>query len=311
MKPNQIKSNRPDDFLSILKLQRLIDAFLLDRKAQNLSRHTIRFYRVELSTFATWAKFQGVELITHINPDVLRSYFIHLQEHGRNPGGVHGAYRTIRVFLRWYAVEFDVIDWANPLSKIKPPRVDVEALPPVPIEHIRALIETCERGKFTGDRDRSIFLFLLDTGVRSGELLALDRDDIDLLGGDVIVRKSKSRKARKVFLGRQARKALRAYLKVREDAAAALFVSIEAERLKPSGLRQILRRRAALAGIPTPTLHSFRRAFALAMVRAGTDLLTIARLLGHADLSLLSRYIRQEADDLRDAHAKADITSNL
>jgi integrase/recombinase XerD len=213
--------------------------------------------------------------------------------------------------LHWYAAEFEPEGWRNPLQKIKPPKVDIKPLEPVPLEHIRAMLETCKRGKFTDERDRAILLFLLDTGVRAGELLALDRQDVDIITGDTIVRKSKSRKPRTVFLGRQTRRALRAYLKLRTDAARALFVSGDGERLKMAGLRQIMVRRAKRADVPVPSLHSFRRAFALTMYRAGVDLLTIQRLLGHSDLSLLERYIKQNAEDLRSAHERGSPVDNL
>jgi integrase/recombinase XerD len=197
------------------------------------------------------------------------------------------------------------LQWRNPINKVKPPRVDIEPLEPVPMEVIKAMLATCGNN-FTGRRDRSIILFLLDTGVRAGELLALDRQDVDPLQGDVLIRKSKSRKPRTVFIGRTARKALRVYLKIREDAARALFVSDEGERLQKDGLRQIMVRRSKRAQVQTPSLHSFRRAFALAMLRTGVDLLTISRLLGHSDLSLLNRYIRQNADDLRNTPSPVD-----
>jgi integrase/recombinase XerD len=174
----------------------------------------------------------------------------------------------------------------------------------VPLETVRALLETCKRGKFTDERDRAILLFLLDTGVRAGELLALDKQDTDILTGDVLIRKSKSRKPRTVFIGRQARRALRSYLKLRDDMARAVFVTDEGERLRMAGLRQVMVRRSKRAGVPVPSLHSFRRAFALAMYRAGVDLLTIARLLGHSDLSILERYIKQTSEDLRGSHER-------
>jgi integrase/recombinase XerD len=187
---------------------------------------------------------------------------------------------------------------------VKMPKADIEPLEAVPLETVRALLDTCKRGKFTDERDRAILLFLLDSGVRAGELLALDRVDVDPLTGDALIRKSKSRKPRTVFIGRVARRSLRAYLKLRDDMARALFVTDEGERLRMAGLRQVMVRRAKRAGVPTPSIHSFRRAFALAMLRAGIDLLTIARLLGHSDLSLLERYIKQNAEDLRGSHEK-------
>jgi site-specific recombinase XerD len=287
-----------------LYLSILVKAFLTDRKAQNLSPRTIRFYRLSLEPFVAWCDTQAAKLITDLTPDLLRDFLIHLEGEGLNPGGRHAYYRSLRAFLRWYAEEFEPLQWKNPMLKVKPPRVDVEPLAPVPMETVRAMLATCD-DTFTGRRDRAIILFLLDSGVRAGELLALDLPDVDLLTGDVLIRKSKSRKPRTVFIGRTARKALRAYLKLREDYARAVFVTNQGERLKTAGLRQIMVRRSKRAKVPVPSLHSFRRAFALAMKRAGVDLLSIARLLGHSDLSLLQRYIKQSADDLRDAHGKA------
>jgi integrase/recombinase XerD len=300
------QSRTPDSFNSLpqdLYIPTLAAAFLLDRKAQNLTKKTLDFYRMNLEIFITWCEAQAVKTIEQITPELLRAFFVTMSE-THKPGGVHAFYRTVRVFIRWYALEFEPLEWRDPLRKVKAPKVDVEPLEPVAIETVRALLDTCKRGKFTDERDRAILLFLLDTGVRAGELLALDKQDTDILTGDVLIRKSKSRKPRKVFIGRQARRALRSYLKLREDMARALFVTDEGERLRMAGLRQVLVRRSKRAGVAVPSLHGFRRAFALAMHRAGVDLLTIARLLGHSDMSILERYIKQTGEDLRGSHER-------
>jgi integrase/recombinase XerD len=303
-----------DSFNSLAQdvyLPTLASAFLLDRKAQNMTKQTLRFYRMKLEYFINWLDTQAVRTVTELTPETLRGFFIYLAEHGHNGGGVHAVYRTVKTFLRWYAAEFEPEGWRDPLRKVKPPKVDIPPLEPVPLEHIRAMLATCKRGKFTDERDRAILLFLLDSGVRAGELLALDRQDADTLTGEILIRTSKSRKPRTVFLGRSARRALRSYLKLRTDSVQAVFVTNEIERLKMAGLRQVMVRRAKRAGIPVPSLHSFRRAFALAMYRAGVSVLDIARLLGHKDLSLLDRYIRQTGEDLRGAHERASPVDNL
>ena len=301
-----VQSRTPDSFNSLpqdVYIPTLAAAFLLDRRAQNLTKKTLDFYRMNLEIFITWCEAQAVKTIEQITPELLRAFFVAMSE-THKPGGVHAFYRTVRVFIRWYALEFEPLEWRDPLRKVKPPKVDVEPLEPVALETVRALLETCKRGKFTDERDRAILLFLLDSGVRAGELLALDKQDADILTGDVLIRKSKSRKPRTVFIGRQARRALRSYLKLRDDVARALFVTDEGERLRMAGLRQVLVRRSRKAGVPIPPLHSFRRAFALAMNRAGVDLLTIARLLGHSDMSILERYIKQTGEDLRGSHER-------
>ena len=66
----------------------------------------------------------------------------------------------------------------------------------------------------------------------------------------------------------------------------------------------MVNRRAKLAGIEPLSLHGFRRAFALEMLRAGADVFAIQLLMGHGDLQVLRRYLRQVDDDLRAAHMK-------
>lgn len=302
--PDSLNSFTQDSYLA-----NLAAAFLLDRKAQNLTKKTQDFYRSNLQIFIDWLDTQAVKSIDQLTADTLRRFFVAMSEKHK-AGGVHAFYRTVRVFLRWYAAEFEPEGWRDPLRKVRAPKVDVEPLEAVPLEDIRAMLDTCKRGKFTDERDRAILLFLLDTGIRAGELLALDRQDVDMLTGDVLIRKSKSRKPRTVFLGRTARRALRSYLKLCEPGRA-LFVNVEGERLKMAGLRQVMVRRAKRAGVPVPPLHSFRRAFALAMNRAGVDLLTVSRLLGHSDLSLLDRYIKQTGEDLRESHERGSPVDSL
>lgn len=83
------------------------------------------------------------------------------------------------------------------------------------------------------------------------------------------------------------------------------------DRLTYSGLRQVMRRRAIAAGVPVPSLHSFRRAFALACLRGGMDVYSLQRLMGHADLTVLRRYLLQTEGDLQVAHAKSGPVDRL
>jgi integrase/recombinase XerD len=127
------------------------------------------------------------------------------------------------------------------------------------------------------------------------------------------VRRGKGRKARIVFIGAKARKALLAYLRHRPTARPCdpLWIAEDGHRLAYSGLVSIVRRRAVQAGVPRPSLHSFRRGFAILSHRAGADVLQLQRLLGHSDLSVLRRYLRLEEDDLRRAHERSGPVDNL
>jgi len=177
-------------------------------------------------------------------------------------------------------------------------------LEPVPLEVVRAMLSTCGRD-LLGCRDRAVIMALLDTGCRASEFLRLDIGDVNFDDGSVLVRQSKSRRPRVVFLGARSRRALLRYLRMRDDgqdSARPLWTARDGRRLRYAGLRDILRRRARRAGVAAPTLHAFRRAFALCSLRGGADVYSLQRMMGHADLSVLRRYLAQSEADLAAAH---------
>jgi len=287
-----------------------VDLFLTDRRASGLAVKTLEFYRFNLGGFIRHCSAQAVKTVQEITPDFLRRYLLLMGEN-HTPGGVHGAFRTLRVFLRW--VEFEEVmppEWKNPIHKVRPPKVSQEPLDPVSLDAVRLLISSCKGGD-NAVRDKAIFLTLLDTGLRAQELCGTNRDDFDMGVSSINIRKGKGNKSRLVFIGRTTRRALRAYLRTRADNSPALFATEYGDRLTYSGLREILRRRAKDAGMEHgPTLHSFRRAFALNFLRNGGDIFSLQRLMGHADLSVLRRYLAQTEQDMQAAHLRASPVDN-
>ncbi len=287
----------------------LAEQFLLARKAENLAAGTLRFYAFKLKLFNDYCEAQQVKDIANITPDLIRRFMLYL-EGSHNAGGCHAAYRTLRAFLHWYEREFELDDWKNPIKRVKAPKAGQEPLDPVSPETVQALLACC-KNDFTGRRDRALILFLLDSGTRAAECLAVNLENIDLATGAVLIRRGKGRKPRTVFVGRHTRRALRAYFKLRVDNHPALWLTNEGERLSYWGLRSMIQRRAKLAGVEAPELHGFRRAFALTMLRNGVDLITLQRLMGHADLTVLGRYLAQTESDLQQAYQQHSPVDNL
>ena len=71
-----------------------------------------------------------------------------------------------------------------------------------------------------------------------------------------------------------------------------------------------MKRRASLADVPAPSLHSFRRAFALECLRNGMDIYSLQHLMGHADLQILRRYLAQTDQDTEVAHRRGGPVDN-
>jgi len=290
-----------------------MEAFLIDRKASGVACGTMHFYQIKLKLFSGFCDAQAIKNINQITPTFLRQFLLYLEETGHNPGGRHAAYRVIRTFLYWYEKEVEPKDWSNPIRNVKAPKVPTEPIEPVSFETISKMINACEKDTFTGDRDTAILLCLLDTGARATEFLDIDIGDVNQARGDILIRQGKGRKPRFVYIGKQSRRALRKYLKHRTDNNPALWVShprFDLDRIKYNGLRGIIRRRSLAAEIQMPSLHDFRRAFALSMLRNGVDVFTLAKLMGHEGITVLQRYLKQTNQDTEAAHRQAGPVDN-
>ena len=287
-----------------------IDAFLIDKKSSGKSNHTIRFYNGYFKLLITFCESQAITQIEQITPNDIRKFMLWLDETGHNQGGCNAAYRTLRAFLLWYEDEVEPENWRNPIRKIKAPKVNLEPLEPADINNVRKIISTCDNS-LIGVRDKAILLALMDTGARASELLNINLDDMNLATGEVLIRSGKGGKPRTVFVGKKSRKAIRAYLRMRTDDNGALWITKDGERLTYGGLRSMLRRRSDTAKVVMPTIHSFRRLFALTMLRNDVDIFSLQRLMGHSDLQVMRRYLAQSDKDVYNAHVRGAPVDNL
>ena len=252
-----------------------------------------------------------LEQVSEVTSRDIRNFLLLLEEEGHNPGGRHIAYRILKTFFRWYDLEVEPENWRNPIAKVKAPRLIEEPLEPIEIEDVCSMLDTCD-DSFLGKRNRAILLFLLDTGLRARELLSIALDDINLVTGNVLLRRGKGGKPRTVFIGKETKKAVRAYIRLRGDSLPALWVTDDQnKRLAYGGLRALLERHAKLAGIDATSAHDFRRAFAITMLRQGVDLVSLARLMGHTSLKVLQRYLKLLPEDLQEAHRRAGPVDNI
>lgn len=279
--------------------------FYKAKRLEGVSIRTQGFYKEQMTHFLKFCEGQVIEHISQITASTIRDYLIWLEEEGHNPGGVHAAYRVLKTFLRWFDSEAEPVQWRNPIEKVKAPKLAEDPLEPVELKTVSAMIATCN-DSFLGKRNKVIFLFLLDTGLRARELLSLNLADVNQVTGAVILRVGKGRKPRSIFISPSTRKAVRAYIRERKDNQAALFVLDDlTERLGYGGLRVLIKKHASLAHVPEPTAHDFRRAFAINCLRNGMDLVTLARLMGHTSLKVLQRYLKMVDGDLHEAHDRS------
>jgi integrase/recombinase XerD len=155
-------------------------------------------------------------------------------------------------------------------------------------------------------RDRAMLEVLFGCGVRVGELVALDVDDVDLAQRVLIVRHGKGGRGRHVPITGHAHRAVLAYIqnerpgRLRTAVERALFLSERGRRLSGERVQQIVRAAGERSGRrPRASPHQLRHGYATELVKAGANVRVVQRLLGHARIHTTERYTHVDLDDLR------------
>jgi integrase/recombinase XerD len=191
---------------------------------------------------------------------------------------------------------------------------------------VSALLDACETmkvwnsktGRFvkgkrqTAIRDKAIIMVLLDTGIRAGELVALQVKDYDKRRGQLTVHHGKGDKKRELYLGETARQALWRYLTERGEIAPAdfLFTTRTQRQLNRVNVRYLVERLGENAGVADAGLHRFRHTFAINYLRNGGNVLALQQALGHEKLDTVRIYAQLAAVDLEKAQRTASPADN-
>lgn len=285
-----------------------IEQFIFDRKIRGLKDSTIIYYKKSLRRFLAYCEHSGIDDVSQITAKALREFIASMSRYADNTK--RNTFKAARAFLCWFEAEEIIDGWRSPCTKVSTPKADEQPIAPIEMKDVIKVIRKCGPDNL-GLRDKAILMVLVDTGIRASELVALDIDDLNEKIGQIVIKHGKGGKVRVVFVGRDTRKAIRRYLSTRTDDLSALFISHwDKTRLTTHGLRWLVIRRFKAAKVKPKGIHTFRRLFALTMLRNGTDIVTLSRLMGHSTTDVLRRYLAQTDDDLREAHAKASPVDN-
>ncbi|MDQ6772803.1 MAG: tyrosine-type recombinase/integrase [Candidatus Dormibacteraeota bacterium] len=282
-----------------LELQAAADEYIgwLQLEA-NRSPNTVRAYQGELRRLAEFLAARGHSLdMADLRHEDLRAYQRHLAGHLRSPASRARALVAVRSWLRWLAREGLVEqDLSN---RITLPRLEQRLPKPLPADELAELLRSLPADTMIEMRDRALVHFLISTGCRISEALALDRTDIPRQGNRLVVT-GKGAKQRAVYLTDGARDAVRAYLLAREDTSLALFVNYDRahrareRRLTADGARHVVRRlRRTLGAWAFTSPHVARHTAATSLLEVtGGDVRLVQEVLGHANLNTLQGYTK-------------------
>ena len=201
-------------------------------------------------------------------------------------------------FFRWLQRRKVIL--RNPVDGLEPIKYRQVVKKPLSPEELEKVRCACER-----ERDLAIVEFLYSSAVRVSELCQLNREDVSWQADDVLVL-GKGNKEREVYLNARAHLHLRQYLESRNDNDPALFVSAKAphQRLTRAGIRNILSRIGAIAGVENVHPHRFRRTSATDLLRMGMPIEQVQELLGHVKIETTRLYCTVTKEQVRASHRR-------
>jgi len=302
---------------------------------RNFSVHTIRSYASDLAQFVEFLTADGApalaegdrseadapapadpdtvsQRLRQVTPVDLRRYLADLRRADYSRSTIARKIATLRSFYKFLAREG--VTQNNPVKAIRTPRQEKRLpkfLAPADVER---LLAAPDGDDLLSLRDAAMLETLYSTGMRVGELVGLDLEDIDPIAEVVHVR-GKGRRERLAPLGSYAVRALNRYLEARAGAdvkdTRAVFINRHGRRLAARSVRRKLGKYLAVAGLdPSVSPHTLRHSFATHMLERGADLRAVQELLGHRSLSSTQIYTHVTASRLKEIYESAHPRAN-
>ena len=206
--------------------------------------------------------------------------------------------RNISSFFSWLEEEDYILK--SPMKRIHKIKTKTVVKSVITDEGIEKLRDNCAE-----IRDLAIIDLLYSTGIRVGELVNLNIEDIDLEGRECIVY-GKGDKERRVYFDAKAKVHLKEYIEKRKDNSEALFVTLDAphDRLKISGVEIRLRQLGRQLKLDRIHPHKFRRTMATRAIDKGMPIEQVQKILGHSQIDTTMQYAMVNQNNVKTSHQK-------
>ena len=272
-----------------------VSAFISAKRVEGCSEKTLRYYRRTIE-----AMIEGLRKAPeHISTTDLREYLTGYQRQRQSSKvTIDNIRRILSTFFSWLEDEdYIVKSPARRIHKVRTAKVVKDVYSDEDLEQMR---DHC--GSL---RDLAMIDLLASSGMRVGELVTLNRDDINFSERECVVL-GKGNKERIVYFDARTKIHLQNYLQSRVDDNPALFVTLRGphERLQIGGVEARLRSLGRRLGIPKVHPHKFRRTLATAAIDKGMPIEQVQQLLGHQKIDTTMHYAMVKQQNVKNAHRK-------
>jgi len=285
----------------------LVYAFRLDCQSRKLAPRTITCYEDGIHYLQNiFAEQNRPFYVTTVTTSDLQKHFIgYMVSKKLAPQTINGRLGSCKAFFKFLFHERYVKEnIAQPLKNLRTPK---DAIQTFTKAELLTLLKQPDQSTFTGFRDYTLQILLLETGIRISELLALTVDDVHLSEKELIVRNGKGNKTRIVPFQKTCAKVLQKYLKERGNVPTdALFITIDNMPLQLRSVQDRIRDyglRAKISGVRVSP-HTFRHTMAKLYIRNGGDPFSLQQILGHSSLDSVQMYVRLFSNEVKEQHRK-------
>lgn len=269
--------------------------FLDAKKIEGCSDRTIKYYRTTMEHFIS----EVDTLVRKVTTEEIREYLATYQKRNNCSNvTIDNVRRNISSFFSWLEEEDYILK--SPTKRIHKIKTKTTVKNVISDEGIEKLRDNCK-----DIRDLAIIDLLYSTGIRVGELVNLNIDDIDLEGRECVVY-GKGDKERRVYFDAKAKVHLKDYINSRTDENEALFVTLDLphNRLKISGVEIRLRQLGRRLNLERVHPHKFRRTMATRAIDKGMPIEQVQRILGHSQIDTTMQYAMVNQTNVKTSHQK-------
>jgi len=250
------------------------------------------------------------EKLLAVVPDDVRRYLAFLRDSNYSKTTTARKLATLRSFYKFLLKRGHLA--SNPVASIRTPKQEKRLPKHLDLEQIQQLLNTPKDTDMLGARDKAMLETIFSTGVRVSELVGLNLDDVDFLGGVLHVR-GKGKRERLSPIGASAMKAIQRYLQLRQQDPRreqfdpkALFINKHGKRLSTRSVRRKLDKYLIEAGLdPSISPHTLRHSFATHLLNNGADLRSVQELLGHQSIATTQIYTHLTTSKLKESYDQA------
>ncbi len=274
--------------------QKLIDAFVSAKRIEGCSEKTLKYYRTTIETMENSID-KGIR---HIQTQDLRSYLTDYHSNQSSRVTIDNIRRILSSFFSWLEDEEYILK--SPVRRIHKVKTAINIKETYTDEELEKMRDSCSEL-----RDLAMIDMLASTGMRIGEMVLLNKADINFNERECVVF-GKGDKERIVYFDARTKIHLQDYIDSRIDDNPALFVTLRSpyERIKIGGIESRLREMGKRLNIQKVYPHKFRRTLATMAIDKGMPIEQLQQLLGHKRIDTTLQYAMVKQSNVKQAHRK-------